>query len=73
MNPETRKGREKRVLAKPLVQGGQPKAPGDEVWLRPDQIERLAPGGFFKTDEPAPAPETVPAKGGAGKKTEAKR
>ena len=42
-----------RVLAKALVQAGARKSPGETVRLRPAQIERLAPRGYF--EEPAPA------------------
>ena len=41
MAAKARKGRERRTLARPLVQGGVHKAPGETVELRPDQIARL--------------------------------
>ena len=36
------------VLAKALVQAGELKEPGETVWLRSDQIERLEPEGYFE-------------------------
>ena len=44
--------RERRTLARPLVQGGVHKAPGETVELRPDQIARLDAQGILA---PAPA------------------
>lgn len=44
--------REERRLAKPLVQAGRLLEPGEIVRLRPDQIERLAPDGYFAEDSP---------------------
>ncbi len=41
-------GREARVLAKPLVQAGIERAPGETVRLRPDQIARLEVEGYFE-------------------------
>ena len=40
--------REERILAKPLVQSGVLKQPGETVRLRPDQIARLEAGGHFE-------------------------
>ena len=45
--------RQKRVLAKPIVQGGERREPGETVELRLDQIARLEPQGYFE----APAPD----------------
>ena len=44
--------RRKVTLARELIQRGEVKQPGDEVELRPDQIECLAPEGYF-ADVPA--------------------
>lgn len=49
--------RERRTLARPLVQGGVHKAPGETVELRPDQIARLEAQGYFAA---------APAAGGEG-------
>ena len=73
--------RERRTLARPLVQGGEHKAPGETVELRPDQIARLdaqgilapaqearravAPEGARK-DNPTGTPESAAPKGAAG-------
>ena len=58
MAAKARKGRERRTLARPLVQGGVHKAPGETVELRPDQIARLDAQGYFAADgAPAPAGE----------------
>ena len=46
-NSETQE-RVTRILARPLIQAGMKKEPGDEVLLRPDQIERLEPEGYFR-------------------------
>ena len=48
-----------RVLARPMTQAGIRRAPGETVELRPDQIERLEPGGYFR---PAPAGSKAPEK-----------
>lgn len=40
--------RQKRVLAKPLVQAGERREIGETVELRPDQIARLEPEGYFE-------------------------
>ena len=37
-----------RTLAKPLIQAGVRREPGEEVALRPEQIERLEPEGYFE-------------------------
>ena len=37
-----------RVLAKPLIQRGVRREPGETVLLRPDQIERLEPEGYLR-------------------------
>ena len=39
--------RQMRTLARALVVAGERKRPGDRVRLRPDQIARLAPEGYF--------------------------
>lgn len=44
--------RQKRVLAKPLVQGGELREPGETVELRQDQIERLERQGYFEAAAP---------------------
>ena len=49
-------GREARVLAKPIEQAGVLREPGETVRLRPDQIARLEPEGYFKN--PAGAGKT---------------
>lgn len=53
-NPPSRKARPKsperrqpRTLAKPLVQAGATREAGETVLLRPDQIARLEPLGYF--------------------------
>ena len=38
-------GRVKRKLAKRLLIGLKMHEPGDDVWLRPDQVERLEANG----------------------------
>ena len=45
-------GRIERTLARELVQGGNLRQPGETVRLRPDQIERLEPGGYFEPAQP---------------------
>ena len=45
--------RQKRVLAKPLVQAGERREIGETVELRPDQIARLEPEGYFAAPAPA--------------------
>ena len=45
--------RQKRVLAKPLIQAGERREPGETVELRPDQIARLEPDGYFEPVAPA--------------------
>ena len=45
--------RQKRVLAKVLIQGGRRREPGETVELRPDQIERLEPEKYFAPLPPA--------------------
>ena len=47
--------RQKRVLARSLVQAGEHRAIGETVELRPDQIARLEPEGYFEAPAPAPA------------------
>ncbi len=42
------KVREERVLAKPLIQTGVLKQPGETVRLRPDQIARYGTQGYFE-------------------------
>ena len=54
-------GREDRVLAKPLIQAGERREPGETVRLRPDQIERLEGDGYFEAAK-APARKPSPAK-----------
>ena len=44
---KTQPKRERRTLAKPLVQAGEQKEPGDTVELRPDQIARLEAQGVL--------------------------
>ena len=44
---------ERRTLARPLVQGGVHKAPGETVELRPDQIARLEAQGYFAAAQEA--------------------
>ena len=39
--------REERVLARPMIQAGIERAPGETVRLRPDQIERLQAQGYL--------------------------
>ena len=39
--------RQMRTLARALVVAGERKRPGDRVRLRPDQIARLEPEGYF--------------------------
>ena len=41
-------GRIERVLARELVNRGRLLQPGDTVRLRPAQIERLEPDGYFE-------------------------
>ena len=53
----------KRKLAKRLMQAGEYKEVGDTVYLRPDQIARLEPDGYF---EPA-STKNGKRKQGAGK------
>ena len=61
----TRKNvREKRVLAKAIIQAGVERNAGETVELRPDQIARLEPDGYFESE--APARER---RGGAGTET----
>lgn len=45
--------RQKRVLAKVLIQNGIRREPGETVELRPDQIERLEPKHYFAPAPPA--------------------
>lgn len=58
MAAKTQPKRERRTLAKPLVQAGVERQPGEEVELRPDQIARLeaqgvvAPQGARKDGAP---------------------
>ena len=59
-------GREDRVLAKPLIQAGERREPGETVRLRPDQIERLEGGRVFRGSEGACA-QAVPGEGRAGR------
>ena len=42
------KGREARVLARPLVVAGELRQPGETVRLTPAQIDRLEPEGYFE-------------------------
>ena len=44
--------RQKRILAKPLIQGGERREPGETVELRPDQIARLELDGYFEPAAP---------------------
>ena len=37
----------KKTLARPLILAGVRREPGETVTLRPDQVERLAPQGYF--------------------------
>ncbi len=39
--------REERILARPMIQAGIERAPGETVRLRPDQIERLQAQGYL--------------------------
>ena len=55
--PKPDDGRTPRVLARPLIQAGVERAAGETVRLRPDQVERLEPDGYFE-------PPTGAAKGG---------
>ena len=48
---------EKRVLAKEMVQAGNRLMPGDVVWLRPDQIERLEAEGYFESERNRKTPQ----------------
>ena len=50
-----RRGR--RVLARPLVQAGTLRARGETVELRPDQIARLEPAGYFRPASKPAKPE----------------
>jgi hypothetical protein len=43
----------RKTLARPLVQAGVRREPGEVVALRPDQIERLAPDGYFEDAQDA--------------------
>lgn len=52
-SPNPSAPRQKRVLAKPLVQAGERREPGETVELRPDQIARLEPEGYFEAPVPA--------------------
>ena len=54
--PQEDDGREERTLAKPIEQAGVLREPGETVRLRPDQIARLEPEGYFKN--PAGAGKT---------------
>lgn len=53
---KTRDGRQERILARPMTVAGAALAPGETVRLRPDQIERLEPEGYF---EPPAKPSTA--------------
>lgn len=68
MAAKARKGRERRTLARPLVQGGTPRQPGETVELRPDQVARLEAQGIL-----APAQEAQRAEGSTGTPQEAQR
>ena len=62
MNKDTDDGRIERTLARELRHRRVLLPPGAKVRLRPDQIERLEPEGYF---EPAPGQRpAAPAKGG---------
>ena len=41
-------GRIERVLARELIQANVLRKPGETVRLRPDQIARLEPDGYFE-------------------------
>ena len=56
MTDTTNDGWERRVLARPLIQGGIRREPGETVALRVDQIARLEREGYFA--EAAKAPKT---------------
>lgn len=43
----------RRKLARPLIQAGVERNPGETVLLRRDQIDRLAPEGYFENAAPA--------------------
>ena len=45
--------RVERVLARELTQRGILRRPGETVLLRPDQIARLEPDGYFMPHKPA--------------------
>lgn len=40
-----------QTLARELVQAGVLYNPGEQVTLRPDQVERLGAEGYFKKDK----------------------
>ncbi len=51
MTRKTGDGREERILARPLVQAGVERMPGETVRLRPAQIERLEQEGYFTSPD----------------------
>lgn len=50
--PDPDDGRVERTLARDLVQRGALRRPGETVRLRPDQIARLEPDGYFEAAAP---------------------
>lgn len=51
--------RQERVLAKPLIQAGLLRKPGETVRLRPGQIERLEVDGYFEAAARANKPKAA--------------
>ena len=68
MTPMKPAPRLKRVLARPIIQAGIERQIGETVELRPDQVERLEPEGYFEAAASDEAAASASAKQGSKSK-----